>query len=946
MILTVKTNVNDTKPAASINDSGIRMSQASADSNSSSSNSHAISDDSASSSASYSPRLNDDQSQSPIENRKRSQQSQPILLIPNELPLAPPPPPPLPPPPQQQQQQQISQFQQLLKNKRIKKRYCFPTLKSFSYYYNNRYFHTHNRQQQEEQQQNLQQQQSITTKPVLKICCKYLSDTDIASLANQLSSYDKDLSYNVYHLDTLYNNVDYILFNSYASDTELVYNYNRRGNDCCNPHFLNSNYKLYINDYFNQAYEEADLDEEDEEEANVSSGPREQTDSSNECKSTPLDDEQSQCTDSDKKNQEEYYLTEASLNHINEQMLAEYQLSCEYEFKGNLNEDGDDDDDEYDIAEADDDLNCHYNNGIDDECDEDNDNDECDAEFATAIDGYERNHEFIEMSVDNENEFEEDELNSSNSALRCTNEPEESATKSSRAAMNSSSSYNIENDGLLYDDEDVDLMLIMNEMKKLQNAAAIMGAAAVATTPATAIATLGHPPGDHDEESNSESQYSQHYHHYYHFHHHHYHDPNEQQYEMLIGDDGYGGGEHANVLSASSTNEHEKSDYENANSFEDDYYDTLNGVYVYDDVIDNGNDEEHGEEHLHSSSKEVKPAHSCDPASTKTNNTSNYYDEILFESHINSPLFSSPSLSSMSSSKSRSSRSANSSNSTSSSSCSLCTSSSSSSASKSSSSSSSTSTCSTSSSSKRKAAHMSSTSSSASSKSTNTSAATTSSSSKATSLVANSLCSSNKTFADSSVNNSFEAASKQAETTQNDQHSNKKKQKKDEQTKIQQEQQQQQHVDGQADRRRHRHRHSQHNCPHNNRRHAHRKCNQATAVDATTVANSNQSSQSFYANHRNRDHLLHKLDKFKLEDDKMKEKKKSTTAIAMFGCSFNYEKLIINNSNKSNLNTEATTDNLCKHSSNEENRFDEENFDIENFVKQLNVNSLFIVTNI
>lgn len=61
--------------------------------------------------------------------------------------------------------------------------------------------------------------------------------------------------------------MDYILFNSYASDTELVYNYNRRHGR--NQHFLNSNYKLYINDYFNQPYDEEEL-EEDEDEAEIS----------------------------------------------------------------------------------------------------------------------------------------------------------------------------------------------------------------------------------------------------------------------------------------------------------------------------------------------------------------------------------------------------------------------------------------------------------------------------------------------------------------------------------------------------------------------------------------------------------------------------------------------------------------------------------------------------
>jgi hypothetical protein len=137
------------------------------------------------------------------------------------------------------------------------KRYCFPTLKSFSYYYNNRYYHQfHGNNNSDNQNDNFAN----------NICCKYLSDTDISSLVNQLSSYDKDLSYNVYHLDTLYNNVDYILFNSYASDTELVYNYNRRHGR--NQHFLNSNYKLYINDYFNQPYDGEDCDEEEDDDEN------------------------------------------------------------------------------------------------------------------------------------------------------------------------------------------------------------------------------------------------------------------------------------------------------------------------------------------------------------------------------------------------------------------------------------------------------------------------------------------------------------------------------------------------------------------------------------------------------------------------------------------------------------------------------------------------------
>ena len=141
-------------------------------------------------------------------------------------------------------------------SRRIKKRYCFPTLKSFSYYYNNRFYHHYQKIAEKSSENN-----------VSNVCCKYLSESDVSSLANQLSSYDKDLSYNVYHLDTLYNNVDYILFNSYASDTELVYNYNRRHGR--NQHFLNSNYKLYINDYFNQPYDEEEL-EEDEDEAEIS----------------------------------------------------------------------------------------------------------------------------------------------------------------------------------------------------------------------------------------------------------------------------------------------------------------------------------------------------------------------------------------------------------------------------------------------------------------------------------------------------------------------------------------------------------------------------------------------------------------------------------------------------------------------------------------------------
>lgn len=165
------------------------------------------------------------------------------------------------------------------KKARSKKRYCFPTLKSFSYYYNNRYYHQYHQETTTATEGEHNQAKSVCGgggdgegaegnkdgDEFLfldeKVCCKYLSDTDISSLINQLSSYDKDLSYNVFHLDTLYNNVDYILFNSYASDTELVYNSNRR--NLRNQHFLNSNYKLYINDYFNQPYEQEEEDDDE-----------------------------------------------------------------------------------------------------------------------------------------------------------------------------------------------------------------------------------------------------------------------------------------------------------------------------------------------------------------------------------------------------------------------------------------------------------------------------------------------------------------------------------------------------------------------------------------------------------------------------------------------------------------------------------------------------------
>ncbi|RNA40094.1 hypothetical protein BpHYR1_005985 [Brachionus plicatilis] len=126
-----------------------------------------------------------------------------------------------------------------------KKRYCFPTLKTLNYYYNNRYYHQYHKR--------ASSQSSI-------VCCKYLSDSDIQALSNQLNSFDKDTFYNVFHLDTLYSNVDYILFNSYASDTELEYNYNRRHGRYHDV--LDSNYQLYINDYFNQPYDDDEDDDE------------------------------------------------------------------------------------------------------------------------------------------------------------------------------------------------------------------------------------------------------------------------------------------------------------------------------------------------------------------------------------------------------------------------------------------------------------------------------------------------------------------------------------------------------------------------------------------------------------------------------------------------------------------------------------------------------------
>lgn len=119
-------------------------------------------------------------------------------------------------------------------NFNVRKRYCFPTLQSSSLYYNNQYFN------------------EFKENP--KGLFKYLSDSDITSLVNRLSMDNKDPYYNVYHLDTLYNNIDHILFNSYASDTELAYDTNRQHNEHM-KRLITSNYKLFINNYFNKTYQ-------------------------------------------------------------------------------------------------------------------------------------------------------------------------------------------------------------------------------------------------------------------------------------------------------------------------------------------------------------------------------------------------------------------------------------------------------------------------------------------------------------------------------------------------------------------------------------------------------------------------------------------------------------------------------------------------------------------
>ena len=142
------------------------------------------------------------------------------------------------------------------------KRYCFPTHKSLSLYYNDRL----------NKRFNFKVSKTDCINGFLPI--KYLSETDVASLADRLSTYDKDLFYNVYHLDTLYNNIDYILFNSYASDTELGYskcskNASNTNGPNNNQNCSNSSYKLFINDYFNHKYEEFD-DEEEESASDIS----------------------------------------------------------------------------------------------------------------------------------------------------------------------------------------------------------------------------------------------------------------------------------------------------------------------------------------------------------------------------------------------------------------------------------------------------------------------------------------------------------------------------------------------------------------------------------------------------------------------------------------------------------------------------------------------------
>ena len=128
---------------------------------------------------------------------------------------------------------------------KCKKRSCFPKSRSLSYYFKSRYFSSsHYRKFKNDD---------------VDFFCKYLSESDIVSLNNQLSTDDKDILHNVFHLDTLYNNIDYILFNSYASDSELVYDFNIRNGP--NKELINSNYQMFINNYFNHDYDDEDDDE-------------------------------------------------------------------------------------------------------------------------------------------------------------------------------------------------------------------------------------------------------------------------------------------------------------------------------------------------------------------------------------------------------------------------------------------------------------------------------------------------------------------------------------------------------------------------------------------------------------------------------------------------------------------------------------------------------------
>ena len=130
------------------------------------------------------------------------------------------------------------------------KRYCFPTNKSLSVYYNDRLNKKHNFQ--------ISSTHNIDSyMPV-----KYLSDSDVSSLADRLSTYDKDIFYNVFHLDTLYTNIDYILFNSYASDTELIYSNSVKTSPEKDKN--SSSYKLFVNDYFSHKYKDYDDDNDND----------------------------------------------------------------------------------------------------------------------------------------------------------------------------------------------------------------------------------------------------------------------------------------------------------------------------------------------------------------------------------------------------------------------------------------------------------------------------------------------------------------------------------------------------------------------------------------------------------------------------------------------------------------------------------------------------------